>query len=84
LNSSLFGAAIWGCLVALFQAKKKKQAQSAVYSHMVCSLCGKCVGLRILLEKRRKRDCGGGGGGVVLLVKCHSAWQSASNCTAQS
>jgi hypothetical protein len=56
MNSHLFGAAIWGHFVALFQGGQGgKQELSAVYSHIVvCSLCCTCVvrvDFRILRKK---------------------------------
>jgi len=55
MNKPLFGAAIWGCSVALF--KKKNPSTISCYSHVVCSSCCRCVVLRILLEKENVWWC---------------------------
>ena len=80
MNRPVFGAAIWGLLLHCFERKKKRDPSIiSCYTHMICSLCCRYVVLRILLEKEKeKRLCGG-----VLIVKCHSAHQSASYCTTQ-
>ena len=53
-NSVLFGAAIWGPLVALF--RKKKRAQSGVRSHVVDCSCAVGVLFNLILEFSYRKE----------------------------